>query len=209
MSTRSALSRLFDAALSAAALVVCAPLLLAIGVAVALDSGFPILFSQQRVGRYGRPFTLWKFRSMRTGGRGPALTASGDARITRVGRFLRRHKLDELPQLWNVLRGDMSSVGPRPELPRYVACYPARFARILQARPGLTDPASLAYLDEERLLAGAADPERFYIDHILPRKLDLAEARVGQDSAWRDLAILARTVSAVWLPAGGRLWRGR
>src|SRR5262249_47575006 len=136
-----------------------------------LDPG-PVLFVQTRVGRGGRPFKILKFRTMRPGGGGPALTSSGDARITAVGAFLRKTKLDELPQLFNVLRGDMSLVGPRPEVPRYVKLFQSDYDAILAVRPGITDFAAIKYRDEEAALAGG-DAERAYVDVVLPDKIAL------------------------------------
>ncbi len=202
------IKRAIDIGFSAAALLVCLPFLMVIATAIAMDAGLPVLFRQERVGRYGKPFTMIKFRTMRTGA-GSAVTAGGDSRVTRIGRLLRRNKLDELPQLWNVLRGEMSLVGPRPEIPVFVSCYPERYARILRVRPGLSDPASLAYFDEERMLAGAADPEQFYVRHILPHKLDLAEEYLGRSSVWGDAAVLARSLRAVLQPRGGPACRKR
>lgn len=190
--------RLFDIVLSLLLLVLLAPLLLATALAVRLDSPGPVLYRQQRVGRHGVPFTLLKFRSMRAGAGGLPLTVGADARITRVGRWLRTSRLDELPQLVNVLRGEMSLVGPRPEVPRYVALYPpALRERALAVRPGLTDPASLAYIDEAALLAAAADPEREYVERILPAKLAQAAAYADRATLASDLAVLARTAWAL------------
>jgi lipopolysaccharide/colanic/teichoic acid biosynthesis glycosyltransferase len=190
--------RLFDIVLSLLLLVLLAPLLAATALAVRLDSPGPALYRQQRVGRHGVPFTLLKFRSMHAGAGGLPLTVGADARITRVGRWLRSSRLDELPQLVNVLRGDMSLVGPRPEVPRYVALYPAALReRALAVRPGLTDPASLAYIDEAALLAAAADPEREYVERILPAKLQQAAAYAERATLASDLAVLARTAWAL------------
>lgn len=188
--------RLLDIGVSGAALVVLAPVVLILAVAVWLDSGRPILFGQQRVGRGFQPFTLWKFRSMRTGV-GSLITAAGDRRITRVGRILRRAKLDEIPQLWNVLVGEMSIVGPRPEVPEYVELFRKRYERILQVAPGLTDPATIAFVHEEDLLGGSADPEKFYVSTILPAKLDISEDYVEHASFRLDVVILIKTMLAV------------
>lgn len=186
--------RLFDLLLSAALLLLTAPLLLLIAAWVKLDSPGPALFLQQRVGRGGVPFTIHKFRTMRANAGGPGLTIGEDARITRAGRWLRRLKLDELPQLWDVLRGAMSLVGPRPDLPHYVAQYPAELRDIvLSVRPGITDPASLQFRHEAELLAAAADPEREYRERILPAKLRLSADYVRQASLWTDLKLVART----------------
>ena len=181
-----------DIAVSGVALLLLSPLLLMIAAAVVLESGWPALFSQERVGRNFRPFTLWKFRSMYPG-TGPLVTASGDKRITRVGRFLRRTKLDELPQFWNVFRGDMSLVGPRPEVPRYIEFYHSRYERLLTIRPGLTDLATLEFRDEETQLGGSAHPEKTYLEEILPSKLSLSERYLAKNSVVGDLCILVRT----------------
>ena len=192
------MKRCMDVALSLMALALLWPVGLAVALAIRLDSPGPALFRQERVGLRGRTFRIHKFRTMRVNDAGPLVTASGDARITRVGRVLRRCKLDELPQLIDVLLGRMSLVGPRPEVPRYMALYPedAR-RRILSVRPGITDPASIAFIDEERILAAAPDAERAYVDTIMPIKqrhyLDYVEHR----STAGDLRILARTVGAV------------
>lgn len=189
--------RAVDLFFAAIGIVLLSPLLLAIALAVKLDSPGPVLFRQQRVGRHGRPFLIHKFRTMRHAAApsGPQITVGADARITRVGAFLRRTKLDELAQLFDVLRGAMSLVGPRPEVPRYVALYPSALReRVLSVRPGITDPASLAFRDEGELLARAADPEREYVDVVLPQKLALADQYVRQASLRHDAAILWRTV---------------
>jgi lipopolysaccharide/colanic/teichoic acid biosynthesis glycosyltransferase len=193
--------RLFDLLLAAAGLLLLSPLLLAIAVAIRLDTPGPALFRQQRVGRGGRPFRIHKFRTMVADApaRGPGLTIGDDARVTRAGRFLRAKRLDELPQLIDVLRGDMSLVGPRPELPRYVAHYPAALReRVLAVRPGITDPSSLAYLDEAERLAAAADPEREYVEVILPAKLAAAADYADRASLATDLGVIWRTLRAIW-----------
>jgi len=192
--------RAFDLLASASGLVMLAPLLLLIAVAVKLDSRGPVLFRQERVGRNGRIFRIRKFRTMvrdapRLGG---AITVGRDPRITRVGHALRRYKLDELPQLIDVLLGDMSLVGPRPEVPKYVALYPPGIReRVLSVRPGLTDNASLAYIDENAQLAGAADPEREYVEKILPEKLRLYVEYVDNRSLALDLSIIGRTAARI------------
>jgi lipopolysaccharide/colanic/teichoic acid biosynthesis glycosyltransferase len=189
--------RAFDLLGASLALLLLAPLMLAIAVAIKLDSRGPVFFRQQRVGRHGALFRIHKFRSMVADApaRGPALTIGADARITRIGRGLRRTRLDELPQLLDVLAGHMSLVGPRPELPQYVARYPAALReRALSVRPGITDPSSLQYLDEGELLARAADPEREYIDVILPRKLQCAADYAAQANLRSDLGVLLRTL---------------
>jgi lipopolysaccharide/colanic/teichoic acid biosynthesis glycosyltransferase len=159
---------------------------------------------QERVGRDGRPFGLLKLRTMVADApaRGAALTAPGDPRITRLGGWLRRWKLDELPQLVNVVRGDMSLVGPRPEVPRYVAGYSDRERAVLRVRPGLTDPASLAFVDEAAVLARYDDCERAYVDEVLPAKLALSLEYLERRTLRSDLGILARTL--VRVVSGGR-----
>jgi lipopolysaccharide/colanic/teichoic acid biosynthesis glycosyltransferase len=186
--------RFFDIVVSASLLLLLAPLMLALGVWVRLDSPGPALFRQERVGRHGHVFTIHKLRTMGLASPGLGLTVGQDARITRAGHWLRRLKLDELPQLWDVLRGAMSLVGPRPELPRYVALYPADLrAQVLAVRPGITDPASLAFRNEAELLAAAADPEREYLERILPAKLQLSARYASSATLASDLRLIART----------------
>jgi lipopolysaccharide/colanic/teichoic acid biosynthesis glycosyltransferase len=198
--------RLFDLVVAAIALLLLAPLLAALALWVRLDSPGPVFFRQQRVGRHGVPFRIHKFRSMVADApaRGLPLTVGADPRITRAGAFLRRTRLDELPQLIDVLQGTMSLVGPRPEVPKYVAHYPADLReRVLAVRPGITDPSSLAYIDEAALLAAAADPEREYIEVVLPAKLRAAAAYAERASLLTDLRVLLRTLG-VLLTGGGR-----
>jgi len=191
------LKRLFDVAVSASALLLLSPLFAALVLAIAIDSGRPVFFTQERVGRHFRRFRLWKFRTMTAGAAGPPITIRGDRRITRAGRFLRAGKLDELPQLWNVLRGEMSLVGPRPELPGYVEMFRERYASVLELRPGMTDIASIRYRDEERALAAAADPLAEYAERVLPDKIALADQYARTRSFIGDLAILLRTLWAI------------
>ena len=197
----SATKRMFDVAAALTGLVLLAPLFVAVAAWIRLDSPGPVFFRQERVGRGGVPFRIHKFRTMRVaaGPSGPAITVGADSRITRAGAFLRRTKLDELPQLIDVLRGDMSVVGPRPELPQYVAAYPPELrAKVLSVRPGITDPASLQFRDESTLLARAADPEREYRDVVLPAKLRLAADYVDQATLAGDLRLIAATLRALW-----------
>lgn len=192
--------RLFDIAFALLALLLLGPLLLAVALWVRLDSPGPVFFRQQRVGRRGQLFDIYKFRTMQTGAEamGPQITVGEDARITRAGAWLRRSKVDELPQFINVLRGDMSVVGPRPEVPRYVAQYPADVRQaVLSVRPGITDLASIEFRDESALLARSQDPERTYVEQILPAKLRHAQQYVRTHSLGLDLRIIARTVLAV------------
>lgn len=186
--------RAFDLLVSAALLLLLAPLMVLIALWVKLDSTGPALFRQQRVGQHGKLFSIHKFRTMRAQAGGLGLTVGADSRITRAGHWLRRLKLDELPQLFDVLRGAMSLVGPRPELPRYVALYPADLrALVLAVRPGITDPASLAFRDEAERLAQSADPEMAYVREILPAKLRLSAEYAARASLWTDLRLIART----------------
>lgn len=186
---------MFDVLGALAALVLLAPVLLLTALAVKLDSPGPVFFRQERVGRHGRPFRIHKFRTMAAGAPGPQITVGADPRITRVGAVLRHYRLDELPQFIDVLLGRMSLVGPRPEVPRYVALYPEDMRRrVLAVRPGITDPASLEFVDEGSQLAQAADPEREYVEVILPRKLRRAAEYAAQATLWSDLGIIGRTL---------------
>ncbi len=198
----SAVGRLFDFSAALLLLGLASPLLLLIAAAVRCQDGGPVFFRQERIGRGGRPFRLWKFRTMRAGRGGSAITRSGDRRITRVGTVLRAYKLDELPQLWNVLRGDMSLIGPRPEVPCFVDRRSPVWQAVHSVRPGITDLATLVFRDEERILAGFADPERGYRETVLPAKLALNLQYLERRSALRDLKLLLLTVRYSFLPAG-------
>ena len=198
-SARSRLSagssrRTFDMLAAAAGLLFLSPILLLVAVLIWCRDGRPILFSQTRIGRNGRPFRIWKFRTMRPSSSGAAITASGDSRVTSLGAILRRYKLDELPQLFNVLKGDMSLVGPRPEVPEYVQLEAPIWQAVLQVRPGVTDLATLMYRNEEELLGSAADPHTFYRQSVLPQKLVLNLGYLCSRSIRRDLTLLALTV---------------
>ena len=195
------LKRLFDVLCSSVGLLLMSPLLLGIALWIKIDSPGPVFFRQQRVGRGGVLFRIHKFRSMFEGAAlsGPQITIGADPRITRAGHFLRRHKLDELPQLLDVLAGTMSLVGPRPEVPRYVALYPAELRdKVLSVRPGITDPASVEYRSESDLLAGAADPERLYIEQIMPAKLHRAAQYVDRMSLMTDVRLIGATLRSLW-----------
>jgi len=194
---RAGLPQPVEGALAFAALAVSSPVFLAAAALVAVTSPGPVLFRQTRVGLSGRPFTLLKLRTMRVAPEGSQLTASGDSRITPVGRWLRRFKLDELPQLWNVIRGDMSLVGPRPEVPRYVEAADPLWQSVLSARPGLTDPVTLRLRDEEALLAGVTDVEGFYRERLLPWKLRGYRDYLARRSWASDLGVLGATALAV------------
>ncbi|HEV7218383.1 MAG: sugar transferase [Terriglobales bacterium] len=191
--------RLFDVFASGIGLLVLSPLFLVVAALIKLTSLGPMIYFQERVGRDERPFWIAKFRSMQGNAEqfGPTITCRGDARITAVGSVLRFLKMDELPQLWNVLTGDMSLVGPRPEVQRYVRTYDSRQKRVLTVRPGITDLASIKYRNEARLLGQSSSPEVFYESVILPHKLDLSLDYLENMSFSYDLLLLAKTVTAM------------
>lgn len=192
--------RLFDLLFAGAGVLVLSPLLLLLALAIKLDSPGPVFFRQERVGQSGRLFRIHKFRTMATDSerKGLQITVGTDARITRVGAVLRQYKLDELAQLLDVLKGDMSLVGPRPEVPRYVACYPADVRRqVLSVKPGITDRASIEFKDENAILGEAADAERAYIEQVLPIKLGYYQEYVRAHSVMGDLRIIFATLGAV------------
>ena len=192
--TAPILRHALDFLIAGAAMVFLSPLFLAIGLAIKLDDGGSVFYSQPRVGRDFHEFRMLKFRSMAPGAdRGALLTSPDDSRVTRVGRFLRKHKLDELPQLFNVLRGDMQLVGPRPEIPRYVEQFRSKYAVLLRDRPGITDPASIAFRNEEALFQPAG-MEHQYLAEILPAKLQLSVDYARRRTLRSDLEILVRTV---------------
>ena len=192
--------RVLDLLCAALGVAVLSPLFAVISLAVLLVDGRPVLFRQIRVGRGGRSFQILKFRTMRSDTRGsaPSVTARGDKRVTALGRWLRAYKLDELPQLLNVLSGDMSLVGPRPEVPKYVSLYPEEAREIILAvRPGITDPMTSAFYREEELLASASDPEHYYVEHILPIKISGYVQYVQQQSLAGDVSIVLKTIGQV------------
>lgn len=190
--------RAFDVAVSVTALLITSPLFAAIAIAVRLDSKGPALFRHERVGLHGQTFRIHKFRSLHTDEQGGLVTPTNDPRITRVGAVLRRTKVDELPQLLDVLVGHMSLVGPRPEVPQYVAMWPEpERSLILSVRPGITDPASIAFRNEADELAAAEDPEAYYVESLLPRKIMMYSEYVRTRSFFRDVAIIARTLRTV------------
>lgn len=191
--------RWFDATVAFAVLILLSPLFLVTALAIKLTSRGPVFFRQVRVGQFGVPFRIFKFRTMTgtSGGRGSSLTAARDPRITALGRWLRRTKIDELPQLMNVLYGNMSLVGPRPEVPEYTARYTDRQRKILRAKPGITGPAANNYIDEEHLLAGQSDKETFYLRTILPAKLEHDIAYCERVQFRGDLLIILETFAKV------------
>jgi lipopolysaccharide/colanic/teichoic acid biosynthesis glycosyltransferase len=190
------MKRAFDLVTASVGLLLLWPLLALVAVAVKLGSSGPILFKQERIGRGFRPFMIYKFRSMVPDApqRGGPITFGDDSRITRVGRFLRKTKIDELPQLLNVLRGDMSFVGPRPEVRKYVELFRDDYQEILRVRPGITDLASLRYCDEAAILGQAENPEQEYASRVLPEKIKLAKQYVAQSSLLSDLGIIFKTL---------------
>jgi len=191
--------RWFDATVSFAALVLLSPLFLIVAMAIKLTGRGPVFFRQLRVGRFEQPFRIFKFRTMvgTAIGRSTALTAEGDPRITPLGRWLRKTKVDELPQLLNVLWGDMSLVGPRPEVPQYTARYDKKQKRVLLVKPGITGPAATNYIDEEQLLAGQSDKESFYVNTILPAKLEYDLAYCEEVCFPGDLRLIWSTFAKV------------
>ena len=194
-----ALKRLMDIVLSGAALALLWPVLLLVALAIRIDDPGPVFYRQVRVGRGGKPVRIYKFRTMVVDAdkKGLSITVGRDSRITRVGAFLRKTKLDELAQLLNVFVGDMSFVGPRPEVPRYVELYTPYQRQVLLVRPGITDYASIAYRNENDLLAGAEDPERMYIDVIMPDKIELNMKYLREISPLADIRLIFTTIAAV------------
>jgi len=202
---RGAVKRALDLVLTLPAILLLSPLFVALALGVLVTMGTPVLFIQERAGLEGRAFRLLKFRSMRpANGKVLPITGRGDARVTPFGRFLRATKLDELPQLFNIVTGRMSVVGPRPEVMIYVAGYSPAQRHVLEVRPGLTDPASLEFRDEESLLGAVPPDEReaFYVGTILPRKLVINLSYIEDASLTGDLGLIARTLVAVFQRTG-------
>jgi lipopolysaccharide/colanic/teichoic acid biosynthesis glycosyltransferase len=193
------MKRIFDILVSAAALMALSPLLILVAAIVKLSSTGPVFFRQERIGRRFRPFWICKFRSMvqDAPSRGAAITFGADPRVTAIGRILRAAKIDELPQLINVLRGEMSLVGPRPEVGRYVEMFHSDYEEILRVRPGITDLASIKYRHEATILGQAADPEQEYLTRVLPEKIRLGKEYVQHASLMLDLRVLWKTVFSI------------
>lgn len=189
------IKRAFDLVVSFCGLVILSPVMLLCAVLVRLTSEGPVFFRQERMGLHGKPFQILKFRSMvqNAPSLGGALTAGRDPRVTRVGAFLRKTKLDELPQLINVFKGEMSFVGPRPEVRKYVEKYPEDYEELLQVRPGITDIASLKYRHETEILGQYPDPERAYVEVVLPDKIALGKEYIRRSSLWLDLKLILMT----------------
>ena len=192
--------QLIDISLCSIGLAVLSPVFVLIACGILWETGFPILFSQNRVGRGGQKFRLLKFRTMQTGKSGLFVTVSGDPRVTSFGRFLRRFKLDEIPQLWNVVRAEMALVGPRPEVPEFVDLSHPAWQSVLRVRPGVTDPVSITFRNEEKLLAMASNPILYYRETILPAKLAMSLVYLQQRSWWSDLNVILRTLNCVINP---------
>ena len=190
------LKRLIDFILSLVGLIILLPVFIVIAILIKKEDGGSIFFRQTRVGQNGKIFKIYKFRTMVENAEklGAQITKGDDPRITKIGRILRKYKLDELLQLINVLKGEMSLVGPRPEVPKYVNAYKEKYKEILKVKPGITDFAALEYIDEERLLKGAKDPEKIYIEKILPEKIKYYEKYIKQMSFLTDLKIILKTI---------------
>ena len=189
--------RLFDIVCAALGLLVLSPVLLVCALLAGLTSPGGVLFRQERVGKDGVPFTIYKFRSMRKDNAGLKISTSGDSRITPVGRVLRKAKLDELPQLWNVLKGDMSFVGPRPEVREYTDLYTPEQRQVLLVRPGITGLASIRYRNENGLLSASANPNRTYIEEVMPAKLALDLEYIPRACVSYDIKLILETLVTV------------
>jgi lipopolysaccharide/colanic/teichoic acid biosynthesis glycosyltransferase len=196
------LKRIFEIIISMFCLILFSPLLILVLLSIIIFDSRPVFFRQIRVGILGHDFLLNKFRTMSLTQKtaGGTFDAGDKSRITPIGSFLRKTKLDELPQLWNVLIGNMSIVGPRPEVRKWVDAYPERWAKVLTVKPGITDPASIYYRNEEELLAKADDPEAYYRNHILPHKLDLYEEYVRTRSFTGDICLILKTIISILFP---------
>jgi len=199
--------RIFDLALTIPGLFLLSPLLVLIAIWIKLDSPGTVLFRQERIGCHGRPFYVYKFRTMTEGAekQGEKITIAGDTRITRSGLFLRKYKLDELPQLFNVVKGEMSLVGPRPEVPEYVEYYPDDAKQlVLSVPPGITDLASIKFRKENEILASAPDPVATYINDIIPEKLGYYEEYVLNRSLLMDIKLIIKTIGMIWTDSDGK-----
>lgn len=192
------LKRIFDITSSLFGLILLSPFMIIIAILIKLDSKGPIFFKQVRVTKNGREFKIFKYRTMRVGSdKYSQITVGKDSRITKVGDFLRKYKLDEIPQLINVLIGDMSLVGPRPEVPKYVALYTEEQREILKVRAGITDYASIEFSNENDILANEADPEKAYIEKIMPRKIELNKKYLSEISVMTDIKIILLTIKKI------------
>ncbi|MDN5332052.1 MAG: hypothetical protein PWP45_1277 [Tepidanaerobacteraceae bacterium] len=188
--------RLFDIFWSFIGLILLLPLFVIVAVLIKIEDGGPVFFRQERIGFKGKKFKIWKFRTMVVDAekKGKQITVSNDPRITKIGRLLRKYKIDELPQLINVLKGDMSLVGPRPEVERYVRLYNDEQKQVLNFVPGITDPASLAFRNENELLSLEKDPEKFYIEEIMPIKIKMNLDYLKKANLWTDFVVIIKTI---------------
>lgn len=193
------LKRIFDFVFSLLGILLLSPLLICIAILIRLDSPGGIFYLQERVGKNNLNFFIYKFRTMRSGADKLGLLTVGakDNRVTKIGYFLRKYKLDELPQLFNVFKGEMSFVGPRPEVRKYVNMYTAEQLKVLSVKPGITDMASIQYSNESELLAQAADPEKFYIETVFPAKLELNLKYIEQKNFWKDIQLIFQTIGKI------------
>lgn len=193
------MKRFLDIILSLLVIIILLPLFVVIAILISIESPGGPFYKQVRVGKEGKPFDLYKFRSMRTGSdkKGLITVGNADSRITKMGRFVRKYKLDEFPQLINVLKGEMSVVGPRPEVPKYVAMYNEDQRKVLSVRPGLTDYASIQYFEENEILAQSDDPERTYINEVMPEKLRLNRKYIEEQSLGTDFSIIMKTLGKI------------
>lgn len=188
------MKRIFDFSLALLGLIILSPVLLLTALLIFILDGSPVLFKQIRIGRGGKAFRILKFRTMKVDNSGPQITVAGDSRITRTGRFLRKTKFDEFPQLINVVRGEMAFVGPRPEVARYVDLYSPQDRAILNLTPGITDPASLIYSNESEILARSDDPEAHYVNVVMPHKIAINREYAAQANFFSDLTMILFTV---------------
>mgnify|MGYP000666363737 FL=1 len=190
--------RIFDIVSSLIALVIFSPLIIIISLWIALDSRGGVFYRQIRVGKNQKEFGLYKFRSMRPNSdKAGQITVGNDSRVTKVGKFIRKFKIDEVPQLINILKGDMSVVGPRPEVPKYVNMYSEEQLKVLSVLPGLTDYASIEYLDEQKILGASEDPDKAYIEEVMPAKLKLNLKYIADRGFWLDIKLVFRTVGKI------------
>ena len=191
--------RIFDLLSALIVIIVFSPLLILLSVWIAFDSKGGVFYKQERVGKNGKLFNLLKFRSMRPNAdRAGQLTVGDDNRVTKVGRFIRKYKLDELPQLFYIVKGEMSVVGPRPEVPKYVDMYSEEQKKVLLALPGLTDFASIEYLDEQKILGAADNPEKIYIEEVMPAKLELNLKYIKERNFWLDIGLIFKTIFSIF-----------
>lgn len=190
------MKRLLDIFFSFTGLLILSPLFAVVSLLIKLDSKGPVFYRQERVGKDFKPFKIYKFRSMHPGSdnKGPLVTVGGDKRVTKIGALLRKYKIDELPQLLNVLKGDMSFVGPRPEVSKYVQLFNSDYKKLLRIRPGITDPASIYYSDEERVLSASRNWEEDYTKKILPEKLKLSLSYVNNHNIITDVRLILKTI---------------